>query len=348
MLAGLQRDLGRGDLGLLDRLERVLADFRAIDQEGHLRGRIARRARGAEAHRDDVIAVAGRRHRTRQVRGRIEIALLLLAAALREHLDHREARAVEFVGRGRHRLRGDLLGDREEAFEVDGRERQHVADVVEAVARVVGREVGGEILVEVAEVADRVVELHPVEAADRDVARIRLRLRDGGGEELMDGRLERLDLGGRGADLDLDRRHLAGGDLGDHLAPDALVAEEARVVLEGLEVQVALGQFGVVALVAVLAEEGLDILLEILGRGRGHDGADERPEHRDDRGGPSCARGRELHPSFKQSGRGEVANQRPKPLKSCQNFVKTRKWLAVNRLDRAFRTILGRFKRIIG
>jgi len=132
-------------------------------------------------------------------------------------------------------------------FEVDGRERQHVADVVETVARVVGREVGGEILVEEAEVADRVVELRAVETADGHVARIGLGLRDGGGEQLVDGRLEGFDLGGGRARLLLGRWHLAGRHLIDHLAPDALVAEETGVVLEALEVEMPLGELGVMA-----------------------------------------------------------------------------------------------------
>ena len=213
---------------------------------------------------------------------------------------------------------------------MDGRERQHVADVIEAVAGIVGREVGGEILVEEEQVADGVIKLESVEAANRDVARVRLRLRDGVGEQLMNGGLQVHDFGRRGTDFLLHRRHLAGDDLIDDLAPDALVAEEAGVVLEGLEVEVALFLLGVVAIRAVLIEEGLDVLLEILGGDGGKPGTDDRPEHRDDRGGPSCARGRELHPSFKHSERGQVANQRPKPSKSCEKFVKKPNWLTGN------------------
>ena len=305
MFTGLEGgDLHLGGLGFLDRLELIGTDLDAIDEEGDLRGWIAGRARGAQADRDDVIAVARGFHRAREIRRRFEVALLTIAAALREHLHHREARAIELIGLRRHRLGGDLFADGEEALQVDGGERQHVADVIEAVARIVGREVGGEILVEEEQVADRVVELESVEAADRHVARIRLRLGDRVGEQLVDGRLQVLDFGRRGTDFLLHRRHLARDDLVDDLAPDALVAEEAGVVLEGLEVEVALFLLGVVAVRAVLIKERLDILLEILGGGRGKPGTDDRPEHRDDRGGPSCARGRELHPSFKHSERG--------------------------------------------
>ena len=120
----------------------------------------------------------------------------------------------------------------------------------------------------------------------------------------MNGGLQVLDLGGRRPDFLLHRRHLAGDDLIDDLAPDALVAEEAGVVFIALEIQVALFLLGVVAIRAVLIEEGLDVLLEILGGDGGEPGTDDGPEHHDDRGGPSCARGRELHPSFKHSERG--------------------------------------------
>ena len=205
---------------------------------------------------------------------------------------------------------------------MDRRERQHVADIIEAVARVVGREVGGEILVEEAEVADRVVELRAVEAADGHVARVGLRLGDGGGEQLVDRGLEGFDLGGGRAGLLLRRGHLAGGDLVDHLAPDALVAEEAGVILEGLEVEVALRQFGVVALVAVLVQERHDILLEILGGGRGEGGADDRPKDRAGQGRPNHAEGQRQHHLNRQNQRGKVANQRPNPSKNCQKGVK--------------------------
>ena len=175
---------------------------------------------------------------------------------------------------------------------MDGRERQHIADVIEAVARVVGREVGGEILVEEAEVADRVVELRAVEAADGHVARVGLGFRDGGGEQLMDRGLEALDLSGGRAGLLLGRGHLAGRDLVDDLAPDALIAEEAGVVLEGLEIEVALLEFGVVAIVAILVQERHDILLEILGGGGGGPDAGDHPENGDERGRPNQLAGR--------------------------------------------------------
>ena len=330
MLAGRERGLRFGDFRLLHLLELVGPDLAAVDEEGHLRGRIAGRARRAERDRDHVVAIARGRHRAHEIRGRIEIALLAVALALGRHLDHRETRAFEFGRLGRHRLGGDRLAHGQEALEVDRRERQHVADVVEAVARVVGREVGGEILVEEAEVADRVVELRAIETADGHVTRVGLRLRDGGGEQLMDGRLERSDLGGGRTGLLLRRGHLAGGDLVDHFAPDALIAEEAGVVLEGFEIEVALREFGVVAIVAILVQERHDILLEVLGDGRGDGGADDRPEDRESQGGPDHAEGREQHLANRQNQPGKVANQRPNPSKNCQKGIKVvNRWSTV-------------------
>ena len=49
-------------------------------------------------------------------------------------------------------------------------ERQHVADVVEPVPGVVRRELGGGVVVDADQVADRVAILDPVEPADRDAA----------------------------------------------------------------------------------------------------------------------------------------------------------------------------------
>ena len=295
MRAGREGHLGLGDLGLLHLLELVSADFAAVDEEGDLRGRVAGGARRAEADRDHVVAVARGRHRTREGRGGIEEALLALASALGRHLDHRETRAFHFAGLVGHRLGGDRLADGQEPLQMDRRERQHVADVVEAIARVVGREVGGEILVEEAEVADGLIILRAVEAADGHVARVGLRLGDGGGQELVDGRLEGLDLGGRRAGLLLRRGHLAGGDLVDDFAPDALIAEEAGVVLEGLEVEVALLEFGVVTIVAVLFQERHDVLLEVLGGGRRDGGAEDRPKDRESQGRPNHAEGQRQH-----------------------------------------------------
>ena len=90
MFAGLEGgDLDLGGLVFLDRLKLIAADLDAIDEEGDLRGRIAGRTRGAQADRDDVIAVALGFHRAREIRRWIEVAILAIAASLWEHLNHR-------------------------------------------------------------------------------------------------------------------------------------------------------------------------------------------------------------------------------------------------------------------
>ena len=64
------------------------------------------------------------------------------------------------------------LGRLEVLLEQERRDREHVADVVEAIARVVGRELLLGLEVEAHQVADRVAVLDPVEPADRHAARV--------------------------------------------------------------------------------------------------------------------------------------------------------------------------------
>ena len=64
----------------------------------------------------------------------------------------------------------DRLGGGQVFLQQQRRERQHVADVVEAVTDVVVGEIGGGLEVDADQVADRVVILGPVEPADRDPA----------------------------------------------------------------------------------------------------------------------------------------------------------------------------------
>ena len=58
-------------------------------------------------------------------------------------------------------------------LEQERRDREHVADVVEAVADVVGGEIGGRLRIDADQVADRVVVLGAVEPADGDAAEVR-------------------------------------------------------------------------------------------------------------------------------------------------------------------------------
>ena len=76
------------------------------------------------------------------------------------------------LGHGGHGLRDDRLGRLDVLFQQQRRDREHVADIVEPVARVVGRKflVGAEV--DPHQVADRVAVLDPVEPAQRDPARV--------------------------------------------------------------------------------------------------------------------------------------------------------------------------------
>ena len=68
----------------------------------------------------------------------------------------------------RHRLRDDRPGGRDELLQVQRRQGEHVADVVEPVAGVVRRERGVGVEVHAQQVADGVAVLDAVEPADGD------------------------------------------------------------------------------------------------------------------------------------------------------------------------------------
>ena len=76
------------------------------------------------------------------------------------------------LGPGDDRLLADRLGGLQVFFHQDRREAEHVADVVEAVADIVGREVVGRMEVDPDQVADRIVVFGAVEPADRDASRV--------------------------------------------------------------------------------------------------------------------------------------------------------------------------------
>ena len=78
------------------------------------------------------------------------------------------ARRSDLQGRGE-----DLVGRGHVLFEQDRLEGEHVADVVETVADVVGGELLGGLEVHAAEVADGVVVLGAVEPPDGDAAGVR-------------------------------------------------------------------------------------------------------------------------------------------------------------------------------
>ena len=110
-------------------------------------------------------------------------------------------------GVGDNGLVEDFVGGGEVFLEKRGREGEDVADVVEAVAGVVGREVGGGFEIEADEVADGVVIFGAVEAAEGDSAGI-----GAGGVEF-----EELTFDERGDGLALGVGGKRGGVFGRHL-----------------------------------------------------------------------------------------------------------------------------------
>ena len=111
------------------------------------------------------------------------------AGAERQPLDVRVLRSIRLhaVGLGRdgniahvaHGNRRDAPGGGEIPLHQHRRHRQHVGDVVESVARVIGGQERGHVDVEIEEVVDRVRVLGPVEPAQRRPAWFGLRGRGG-------------------------------------------------------------------------------------------------------------------------------------------------------------------------
>ena len=153
-------------------------------------------------------------------------------------------------------------------------EGKHVADVVEAVAHVVRGEVFRRFEIDAAEVADRVVVLGAIEPPNRDAARILRRcavdLRQGVRDPVRDevalflAWLEHLLLG----------RHHAGSELLRSGFPVLAALASQRFGLVAIEGETAGGFVRVVAIEAVLLQEGENLLVEGVVRRR-DDSADE-------------------------------------------------------------------------
>ncbi len=270
VLAGRQLDLGVDLLGAPAglHLERLRPDRLAVHHEVDDGRLVAGVADADQMGAEDVFARAGGFEGGGQRRV-VEDPHLVLGATPREHVVPIDVEHIELLLRRRHRAFGDHLGRGDEPLQVDGRERQHIADVVEAIARVIGGEVGGEIAFDVAQVADGVVVLRVVEAADGHLAGVDLGLGDGLGEQAADLRLQGVDLLPGGPRLAFGRGHLARDHLGEQVAPHPLIAVNPTAILIKLQVEVGLGLVASVAIVAVLLEEWLDPLFEV-GRRGGH------------------------------------------------------------------------------
>ncbi len=178
------------------------------------------------------------------------------------------------------RLVHDLLGRSEVLLHQQRRQRQHVADVVEAVADVVGGEVVGGVEVDAEEVADGVVVLGPVEPPQGDPAGVLLAGAVGLEDDGVEPGVERLHLRGAGP-RPVGRRHVASAQGVGHLLPRQPALEHRRLIRVGVQVQAAARPGALVAADAVARHQRGDVLLVIGGtiggrRGRGQGGA--RPE----------------------------------------------------------------------
>ena len=111
----------------------------------------------------------------------------------------------------------DLAGGEHVALEERGRQRQHVGDVVEPVALVVGRQQLPAVDLQREQIADRVGVLGAVEAVDRLGARVRIRPR--GRVDLVFHPVDEPDVGRVVGPRAPRGRHLAGAELADDLLP---------------------------------------------------------------------------------------------------------------------------------
>ena len=162
---------------------------------------------------------------------------------------------------GPDRLGGDLLCGAQIFLHQDWREREHVADVVEAVADLVVGKVRRRLVVHAKKVADGVVVLAAVEAAQRDAAGVHRHARV---RAVKLGQLRVDELGQQDALILgrlrlLLRRHLPPVQHVVNLLPRAAFPEKIRGGSERLEVHLRLGSLVAVATVAVLLEQRLDV-----------------------------------------------------------------------------------------
>ena len=149
----------------------------------------------------------------------------------------------------------NLVGGGEVFLHENRRHRQEIADIVEAVAHVIGREVVGRVKVNAEEVTNRVVVLRTVEASQGDSSWVGL-----GSSKLLQlsvqPRRDRFYLGCRRLPAPR-RRHLVSPDIGDDLTPGLHVLSLDRLLVPiSIERQTAFGLRATVALGAVMGEKG--------------------------------------------------------------------------------------------
>ena len=255
------------------RIERAMPHFHAVHPQGHFERFRSGRTQPAQRHLEGVVAVhrelMRRVQRVRQRKTRLVVLEQRLRAFRNLPLARIQPRQRRLRDLGAVERRADhLVGGSDVALHQHRRQRQHVADVVEAVAAVVLRELVGWTDVDGEQVADAVVVFGAVQAARGDAAGIDrrrfVRLRDFTIDPLGDGLDRRL----VGLGLVLGR-HLAGLELADDLVPLVGVLQHGGVGLILLEAEAALLLLVAVTSQAVFLDERFDELFEVGGAGLG-------------------------------------------------------------------------------
>jgi hypothetical protein len=151
----------------------------------------------------------------------------------------------------------DLIGGGQILFHQHRRQREHVADIVEAVAHFVVRKVL-RIVIHVHQVVNGISILFAIQAADGDPAGILLVAALGRRELAVDEFQNEIALIVARLRL-LLRRHIAGFQLLGHFFPDLPVLGELRIVSVIGQIQIALMLLRVMAGEAVVLEHRLDM-----------------------------------------------------------------------------------------
>ncbi len=186
------------------------------------------------------------------------------APLLRAVVGHAEPVDADELRRRADRQAADLVGRREIALEQRRRQLQHAGDVVEAVARLVGRQQLGDLDVEVEQIANRVAILGAVQTMER-LGAARVRIGGGVGVELVfEPADERKPGVGRRPRL-ADGRHHAGAQLANHRFPLGRMCGDLAQG-QGLQTQVGRPLDVVVAARAVAGHGRLVLADDVLAR----------------------------------------------------------------------------------
>ena len=181
------------------------------------------------------------------------VDVLQLRRQPRDLVDRRAGRGAGITDRQAAHLRGRP----QITFEQGRRHRLHVGDVVEVVADRVGGQQRRHVDVEIEDVLDLLRVLRAVQALERPVTGIGLRL-GGRVERRLEGRGQRSQRS-VGGTIGAGGRHHAGPQLADHLLGHLAMLGGLRGI-EGLEGEITLRMIGVVALQAVVFDDRARLL----------------------------------------------------------------------------------------